>query len=87
MRIWFKLFKDTRLIQDETIENNDDDTRTHKIFKSLEDACMSLDLGHPVWLDKNISEFQKNSKTRFKSDNFIEEIEFDYMEMQILEED
>lgn len=87
MRIWFKIFRDAHLIEDTTIENLEEDTRTHKIFKSLEEACLEMDLGQPVWLDKNVSEFQKNSKTRFTKDNFIEEIEFDYLEMHVIEED
>ena len=87
MRVWFKIFKDDRIIQDETIENTDSDTRTHKIFKALEEACTIFDFGHPVWLEKNIAEFKNGAKTRFTKDNFIEEIEFDYLEMNIIEED
>ena len=46
-----------------------------------------IDLGKPIWLDANVKEFQRRSKTRFGKDNFVEEIDFDYMEMQVLEED
>lgn len=87
MKIWFKLWKDTRLVQSETVEIGDGDTRTHKIFRALEEACLRLDLGKPIWLDANVAEFQRHAKTRFSKDNFVEEIEFDYMEMQVLEED
>lgn len=87
MKIWFKLWTDTRLVKSETIEIEDDDTRTHKIFRALEEACLRLDLGKPIWLDANVKEFQRRSKTRFGKDNFVEEIDFDYMEMQVLEED
>lgn len=87
MRIWFKLVSNARILASETVENFDEDTRTHKIFASLDEACYRLNLARPIWLDLNIREFQKFSKTRFKQDNFIEEIEFDYMEMQILDED
>lgn len=87
MRIWFKIFIDTRIIHSQTIENHKNDTRTHKIFEALEEACVHLDLGKPIWLDSNISEFQSHSKTRFRQDNFVEEIEFDYLEMEVLEED
>ena len=38
-------------------------------------------------LDKNIKEFKKMDKTRFDSDNFIEEIDFDYLEIHVIEED
>lgn len=40
----------------------------------------------PIWLDTNISEFQRRSKTRFSQDNFIESLDFDYLEIQITEE-
>ena len=87
MRIWFKIFTDTHLMRDITIENYEDDTRTHKIFKSLEDACIELDLGKPIWLDSNVSEVKRHGKTRFTKDNFVEEIDFDFLEMHIIEED
>ena len=87
MRIWFKIYSDARLIANETIDNFDDDTRTHKIFNSLDRACEIFDLSKPIWLDSNVKEFQKSSRTRFTKDNFIDDIEFDYMEIQVLEED
>ena len=45
------------------------------------------DLSKPIWLNSNIEEFKRRSKTRFNKDNFVDEIEFDFMEMEILEED
>lgn len=87
MRIWFKVFDDTHLLMTETIEDFSDETRTHKIFKALEEACYRFDLGKPIWLDANVEEFQRHAKTRFYQDSFIEEIDFDYLEMQVLEED
>lgn len=87
MRIWFKIVKDTRLTHSETIENNREDTRTHKIFDALEEACVKLDLGKPIWLDANIADFKRHAKTRFRQDNFVEKIDFDYFEMEVLEED
>ena len=50
MKIWFKLWKDTRLTASETVEIDDHDTRTHKIFRALEEACVRFDLGKPIWL-------------------------------------
>lgn len=86
-RLWGKIWKDNRLIKDTVICDNSDDTRTHKIFHSLEQICYEFDLGHPIWLDSNISDFKRHDKTRFRQDSFIEHIEFDYLEIQIIEED
>lgn len=87
MRIWFKIYADTHLLRETTIENITNDTRTHKIFYALEQACIEFDLGKPIWLESNITEFKRHSKTRFTKDNFIEEIEFEFLEMQVIEED
>ena len=64
-----------------------DDTRTHKVFQCLEDICYELDLEKPIWLDKNIDDFKRHSKTRFNQDNFIEHLNFDFLEIEVIEED
>ena len=86
-RLWGKIFKDNRMLRDTCIEDAGTDTRTHKIFHALEEVCYEFDLGKPMWLDKTIAEFKRHSKARFTQDNFIESIDFDYLEIQIIEED
>ena len=68
MKIWFKVLDENHILESHTIEDDSDDTRTHKIFNSLRD-------------------FKKFSKTRFSADNFVETIEFEYLEIEVLEED
>ena len=79
-RLWGKIIKDM------TVSNDTEDTRTHKIFQALEAICYAWDLSRPIWLDSTIAEFKRHSKARFYQDNFIESIDFDYLEIQILEE-
>lgn len=86
-KVWVKEIKDNRLIKDITIEDSSDDTRTHKVFHALEKASREFDLPVPIWLDLNIKEFKKSARTRFRQDSYIEEIEFDYLDFQVLEED
>ena len=79
-RIWGKLFKDNHLLKDMVYENSDRAlNRTKKVFAGLHEFCMEFDLQEPIWLDKNITEFQRVDKTRFDQDNFIESIEFDFL--------
>lgn len=85
-RLWGKLWKDNHMIRDTVYEEESDDTRTHKIFRGLEEICREFDLGNPIWLDAAVNEFRRRSRTRFYQDSFIEEIEFDYMEIQVLQE-
>lgn len=86
-RLLAKIIKDNHLLKDTVICDDSEDTRTHKVFHAIEEACYEFDLGKPIWLDSTISEFKRHDKARFTADNFIESIEFDYMEIQIIEED
>jgi len=88
MRIWGKMMKNNHMLKDMTVADDSDDTRTHKILHALEQICHAWDLSAPIWLDANIREFQRTRKVRFRQDNFVgEEIPFDYLELQVLEED
>ncbi len=86
-RLWAKTFKDNHLLQDTVIEDNSDRTRTHKVFHALDEVCYQFDLGKPIWLDMTVQDFRRHAKARFYQDNFVESIEFDYLEIQIIEED
>ena len=85
-RLWGKIYKDNKLIKDTVICDDSDDTRTHKVFRALENICYEFDLGKPLWLDSTIQEFKKHSKARFLQDNFIEQIDFDFLEIHVIEE-
>lgn len=85
-RLWGKIYKENRLIMDTVISDSSDDTRTHKIFHALESICYEFNLSKPIWLDSTIRDFQKHDKARFYQDNFIDSIDFDYLEIQIIEE-
>lgn len=86
-RLWARIFKENRMLRDTVVTDESEDTRTHKIFHALEEACYQFDLGKPIWLDKTVMDFKRHSKTRFTQDNFIEAIDFDYLEIQVIEED
>ena len=86
-RLWGKIWKDNHMIKDTVICDDSEDTRTHKIFHALQEICYDFDLANPIWLDKTINDFKRHSKTRFYQDNFVETVDFDYFEIQVIEED
>lgn len=88
-RLWCKLYdENNHPFKDVVIENNDSQiNRTKKVLDAVHDACYQFDLQEPIWLDTNITDFKRHSKVRFNQDNFIEIIEFSYMEIQVIEED
>ena len=85
-RLWAKIFKENHLLKDVVICNDQEDTRTHKVFQALDEICHEFDLSQPIWLDSNIRDFQLHDKTRFTKDSFIESIDFDYLEIEVIEE-
>lgn len=87
-RIWAKVYKDNKMIKNMVICNDDGNLRrTQKVFAAIDDICEEYDLAEPIWLDSNINDFKRNARTRFMQDNFIEPIEFDYLEIHVIEED
>ena len=85
-RLWAREFANNKMLRDTVIADDSQDTRTHKIFRALDQVCYEFDLGKPIWLDANISEFQRVARTRFRQDSFIEQVGFDYLEIQVIEE-
>lgn len=86
-RMWGKLWKNNHMLKDTVICITDCSmSRTAMVFQSLDDICYEFDLSKPIWLDANISEFKRLDKTRFRQDNFIEQIDFDSLEIQVIEE-
>lgn len=87
-RMWCKIFSNNHLIKDTVIINDDPNlNRTKKVFNGLDEACYQFNLGRPIWLDVTINDFKRFDKTRFTQDNFIEQIDFDYLEIHVIEED
>lgn len=86
-RMWCKIFGGNHLIKDTVIEDASSETRTHKVFNALTEASYRFDIEKPIWLDVTVSDFKKFGKARFTCDCFIEEIDFDYLEIEIIEED
>ena len=81
-RLWARTFQNNHMLRDTCIADDSCDTRTHKVFRALDEVCLQFDLSKPIWL-----EFKRHRKARFTRDNFIDQIDFDYLEIQIIEED
>ena len=86
-RLWGKIWKDSHMLRDTMVVDGSEDTRTHKVLNALRQICSEFDLGNPIWLDVNIRQFQQNARASFYQDSFMDSIDFDYLEIQIVEED
>lgn len=86
-RLWAKIWKENHMIKDMVVCNDSEMTRTHKIFAAVDEICSQFDLSKPIWLDATVEDFKKHDRTRFTQDNFIDKIDFDFLEIHVIEED
>lgn len=87
-RMWGKIFKNNHLIKDAVICCDDASmSRTSKVYYALEQLSYEFNLEKPFWLENNKNDFILHGRTRFTCDNFIENIDFDYLHFQVIEED
>jgi len=87
-RMWGKIIKNGKILRDHVVCIEDYSlTRTKKVYKSLDELCQEFQIGVPLWLELNKKDFICFNKTRFNQDSFIDTIDFDYLEFQLIEDD
>ena len=86
-RLWGKCVNQNRLLRDITVCDTDySKSRTRMVLDAVSEICRAFDLAEPIWLESNIDEFRRLDHTRFRQDSFIEPLDFDYLEIRVLEE-
>ena len=54
--------------------------------KDIETLCNHFDISNPIWMNKNTADIDKINKTRFNAQHFVEEIDFDCFEIEVIHE-
>lgn len=86
-RLSGKIVKKNNTIVSHTFEINKDAHSFEALMhRGIADLCNRFDIGNPIWLSDNTLDMECVNKTRFKAHHFIEEIEFDYFEIEYLPE-
>lgn len=84
-RLWGKLIKQNRILDSVVIEYNGDSTNDDiKLNFCLEEICIHFDLQKPSWYSSNEQDYSQFFRTRFTQQNFIESIDFDYLEIELI---
>jgi len=85
--MWGKIIRSGRIERDFTAVDDRMVNRTKKVFGCLEQICREFDLDMPQWMNGNIAEFGAMGKTRFAPNSFMDSVDFDFLEIQVVEED
>ena len=80
-RLWVRLIKKHRIERQMTVECAFDGAH-----EALDEACHALDVPRPIWLPKNEREFASFRMTAFTQDHFVEEIHFERMEIEFIDD-
>lgn len=77
MRVWGKLKVEDSIREEVTLAADDFES-------SLILVCEHFDLTKPIILQKHISEIKQFNRTVFYADDFIEAVDFDTLEIEII---
>lgn len=85
MRIWLKTIKGDKMPCHTVVETVQNPSQNDFIL-ALREGCHSLDLPTPNVLDAHMRKFNRFGIVRFYPDDFIESVEFDKLEIEVLKE-
>lgn len=86
IKLWGKIITDNKIIN-QTVATCDEDIEYEaQLRKCMIEICYNFDIQKPYWLTKNLMEYNKLKRAFFTQDNFIEEINYDKLEIEVLEE-
>lgn len=82
MKVWARMIKDGKNIKDTLYEDNCElcDIKCYEIM--LREVAYSLDIPTPLTLQTHLKHFNKFNLQKFKFKDFIESINFDWLEIE-----
>ena len=81
-RLWAKVIRKNRIERQATIE-----CRYEDVDEALTELCRDFDIPRPIWLDKHRREYEDFRRTRFLPEHFMEDVPFQRLEIEFLEDD
>lgn len=84
MKVWGRIRKNNKTIEEAIVDINAKSIdEVDDWSEPLSELCHDLDLSRPILLKKHLEEIDKFSSTSFSSQDFIESISFDKLEIEI----
>ncbi len=87
LKLWGKLIKNHKILQEVVLDQPLENDSAQTVKTALNEFAIALDVGRPIWLPKNEKELRQFILTRFYPDQFLESIDFDYLEIEIISDD
>ena len=84
MKTWIRIVKDDKTIKD-TVTDVTDFSAT-ALMDKLRDTLLPLDIPTPVVIEAKAKHLATFNVVRFKRDDFVESVDFDFMCIELLRE-
>ena len=81
-RLWARIISKNRIIRQATVNAAFEDADD-----ALTELCRDFDIPKPLWLNKHDREFDEFRRTAFLPEHFMEEVPFQRLEIEYLEDD
>ena len=81
-RLWARIIKKHRIERQATC-----DCRYEDVEEALTELCREFDIPRPIWLDKHTREYGEFHRTRFLPEHFMEDVPFQRLEIEYLDDD
>lgn len=81
-RLWARIIQKHRILKQATAECAFDGTED-----ALTELCREFDIPRPLWLDKHRREYAEFRRTQFLPDHFMEDVPFQRLEIEFIEDD
>lgn len=87
MRVWAKVITEQKIRRDAIGEYPTATAYDQEVWEEIiHDLCQQLDLSRPVLLGKHYRDLKQFSRVVFKPDDFMESVEFDRFEVELIQE-
>ena len=80
-RLWAKIIEKHRISRQATAE-----CVPQEVEEALTEMCREFDIPCPIWLRKHEHEFEEFRRTAFLPEHFMEDVNFDRLEMEFLDD-
>ena len=87
LKLWGKLIKQHKIVRDVVLDMTLITDSAQTVRAALDDFAPALDIARPIWLPKNETDLTKFIITRFYPDQFMENVDFDWLEIEIIGDD
>lgn len=78
MKLWIKIIRNEKIIKDTVTEGNAENAK--ELHALLADVCDRLNCPVPLVTTTDASNLQKFNHAKFKARDFVEKVDFDFLE-------